>query len=174
MLFLFALYLFGIFWFLVGLNLLAWFIARRWFMGEDLTQFDRPVGERFSQGDQASDEVRAVVASFSGIKSLVKDVPLRKRVPALRAHMDSLFADRDFTGFAFVPTLCDGVPAEWVLAPTSDGRRRTLYIHGGAFTMGKNHDPVQDIYLRKVEGKENKVVGVAVKNLTDPPRGCKL
>ena len=42
----------------------------------------------------------------------------------------------------------------------------------GAFTLGKSHNPVQDIYLRKVEGKENKVVGVAVKGLADPGRGC--
>ncbi|WP_399685055.1 ABC transporter substrate-binding protein, partial [Xenophilus sp.] len=38
----------------------------------------------------------------------------------------------------------------------------------GAFTMSKAHNPVQDMYLRKVEGKENKVVGVAVKALADP------
>ena len=44
----------------------------------------------------------------------------------------------------------------------------------GAFTLGKNHDPVQDIYLRKVEGKENKVIGVAVKALADPGRGCTM
>ena len=44
----------------------------------------------------------------------------------------------------------------------------------GAFTLSKAHNPVQDIYLRKVEGKENKVAGVAVKGLADPARGCKL
>ena len=33
---------------------------------------------------------------------------------------------------------------------------------------------VQDFYLRKVEGKENKVVGVAVKSLADPGRGCRM
>ena len=44
----------------------------------------------------------------------------------------------------------------------------------GAFTLGKSHNPVQDIYLRKVEGKENKVVGVAVKGLADPGRGCRM
>ena len=32
----------------------------------------------------------------------------------------------------------------------------------GPFTIAKNHNPVQDFYLRKVEGKENKSVGVAV------------
>jgi branched-chain amino acid transport system substrate-binding protein len=44
----------------------------------------------------------------------------------------------------------------------------------GPLALSKSHNPIQDIYLRKVEGKENKVIGVAVKNLTDPPRGCKL
>ena len=44
----------------------------------------------------------------------------------------------------------------------------------GPFALTKSHNPIHDIYLRKVEGKENKVVSVAVKNLTDPPRGCKL
>ncbi len=44
----------------------------------------------------------------------------------------------------------------------------------GPLALSKSHNPIQDIYLRKVEGKENKVVGVAVKSLTDPPRGCKL
>jgi branched-chain amino acid transport system substrate-binding protein len=43
----------------------------------------------------------------------------------------------------------------------------------GQFTMSKSHNPVQDIYLRKVDGKENKVVGVASKALSDPARGCK-
>ncbi|RZS84248.1 ABC transporter substrate-binding protein [Pigmentiphaga kullae] len=44
----------------------------------------------------------------------------------------------------------------------------------GTFTMSKAHNPVQDFYLRKVEGNENKVVNIAVKNLADPARGCKL
>ncbi len=44
----------------------------------------------------------------------------------------------------------------------------------GAFTIGKSHNPVQDVYLRKVEGKENKMVSVAIKGLADPARGCKM
>ena len=39
--------------------------------------------------------------------------------------------------------------------------------------MSKAHNPVQDIYLRKVEGKDNKTQGVAIKALADPARGCK-
>ena len=44
----------------------------------------------------------------------------------------------------------------------------------GPFTLSKAHNPVQDIYLRKVDGKVNQVAGVAVKGLADPARGCKL
>ena len=44
----------------------------------------------------------------------------------------------------------------------------------GAFSVGKSHNPVQDIYLRQVVGKENKVISVASKSLSDPSRGCKM
>jgi branched-chain amino acid transport system substrate-binding protein len=44
----------------------------------------------------------------------------------------------------------------------------------GKFTLSKAHNPVQDMYLRKVVGLENKVTGVAVKALADPARGCKM
>jgi branched-chain amino acid transport system substrate-binding protein len=44
----------------------------------------------------------------------------------------------------------------------------------GVWTMSKAHNPVQDIYLRKVVGKENKVIGIAHKALADPARGCKM
>jgi branched-chain amino acid transport system substrate-binding protein len=44
----------------------------------------------------------------------------------------------------------------------------------GVFTLSKSHNPVQDIYLREVTGKENKLVGVASKALADPGRGCHM
>lgn len=44
----------------------------------------------------------------------------------------------------------------------------------GTFTISKSHNPVQDIYLRQVTGKENKLVGIASKSLTDPGRGCRM
>ncbi len=44
----------------------------------------------------------------------------------------------------------------------------------GAFSVGKSHNPVQDIYLRQVKGKENQLVGVASKALADPGRGCRM
>ncbi len=44
----------------------------------------------------------------------------------------------------------------------------------GAFTLSRAHNPVQDIYLREVQGGQNKVIGVPIKALADPARGCKL
>jgi branched-chain amino acid transport system substrate-binding protein len=44
----------------------------------------------------------------------------------------------------------------------------------GPMSLSKAHNPVQDIYLRQVEGNSNKAISVAVKQLADPARGCKL
>jgi branched-chain amino acid transport system substrate-binding protein len=44
----------------------------------------------------------------------------------------------------------------------------------GKFTLSKAHNPVQDMYLRQVQGLENTFVAIAVKALADPARGCKM
>ena len=44
----------------------------------------------------------------------------------------------------------------------------------GKWKMSKDHNPIQDMYLRKVVGKENKVTSVAIKALDYPARGCKM
>jgi branched-chain amino acid transport system substrate-binding protein len=44
----------------------------------------------------------------------------------------------------------------------------------GPFTIGASHNPVQDMYLRQVSGRDNKVIGIATKALADPGRGCKM
>lgn len=44
----------------------------------------------------------------------------------------------------------------------------------GKWTMSKAHNPVQDMYVRVVKGKENVVQGVAAKALSDSGVGCKL
>ena len=44
----------------------------------------------------------------------------------------------------------------------------------GKWTMSKSHNPVQDIYLREVSNKENKVIGVAAKALADSGAGCRM
>lgn len=64
-------------------------------------------------------------------------------------------------------------------AKNSDGfaaalTKATIDSPRGKFTISKAHNPVQDFYLRQVSGKENKVVGIAIKALADPARGCNL
>ena len=44
----------------------------------------------------------------------------------------------------------------------------------GKWKMSSSHNPIQDIYLRVVENKENKVLGVAAKALADSGAGCKM
>ena len=45
----------------------------------------------------------------------------------------------------------------------------------GKWTLSKAHNPVQDMYLRKVSGKENRVSGVATPALDYPPADrCKM
>ena len=43
----------------------------------------------------------------------------------------------------------------------------------GMFTFSKANHPIQNIYLREVQGGLNKVVGVAAEALEDPAIGCK-
>ena len=44
----------------------------------------------------------------------------------------------------------------------------------GKLAFSTAHNPVQDFYVREVKGKENASVGIAVKALADPARGCKI
>ena len=44
----------------------------------------------------------------------------------------------------------------------------------GKWTMSKAHNPIQDMYLRRVENKDNKVIGIAAKALSDSGAGCKM
>lgn len=53
-------------------------------------------------------------------------------------------------------------------------RGATIDSPRGTFTLSKAGNPIQDIYLREVQGNQNVDKGVAVKDLADPARGCKL
>jgi branched-chain amino acid transport system substrate-binding protein len=44
----------------------------------------------------------------------------------------------------------------------------------GKFAMSSAHNPVQDIYLREAKGLNNEYRTVAVKQLADPAKGCKM
>mgnify|MGYP001019220925 CR=1 FL=1 len=51
---------------------------------------------------------------------------------------------------------------------------QTIDSPRGKWKMSPSHNPIQDIYLRQVTGGENKVIGVAAKQLADPGTGCKM
>jgi branched-chain amino acid transport system substrate-binding protein len=44
----------------------------------------------------------------------------------------------------------------------------------GKWSLSPAHNPVQDIYLRRVENRENKVLGVAGRAVADPGTGCRM
>ena len=44
----------------------------------------------------------------------------------------------------------------------------------GKWRMSPSNNPIQDIYVRQVENKENKVIGIAAKALADSGAGCKM
>jgi epsilon-lactone hydrolase len=112
-----------------------WAVAAFRLRGADLSAFDRPTGERMSGSAPPSAELGTVVASLGGIRGVLQGVPMRQHNAVLRKYMDGLFAGREL-GVRIAAVDAGGVPAEWVLAPGADPRRRTLYIHGGAFMMG--------------------------------------
>ena len=103
--------------------------------GPDLRAFDAATGERHGVGQPPSAEHQAVVASLGGISQALKGVPRRQHLAWLRRYMDTAFPVDD-PALRILPVDAGGVPAEWVLAPKADPRRRLLYIHGGAWTMG--------------------------------------
>ena len=112
-----------------------WGVAVWRLRGEDMSAFDQPTGERFARGEGPGPEIGAVIARLGGMSAMVRGVPMRQRNAVLRKTLDELFADRALD-VRLQPVDCGGVPGEWVLAPGADPRRRTLYIHGGAFVMG--------------------------------------
>jgi branched-chain amino acid transport system substrate-binding protein len=44
----------------------------------------------------------------------------------------------------------------------------------GTFMMSQAHNPIQDIYLRKAIGTQNKLQKTVIKALEDPGTGCRL
>jgi len=44
----------------------------------------------------------------------------------------------------------------------------------GKWRLSPAHNPIQDMYLRKVENRENKVIGIAARAVADPATGCRM
>ena len=70
---------------------------------------------------------------------------------------------------------CNGLAARPSRAPWQ--RSAKIDSPRGAWTLSKAHNPIQDHYLRKVRGNENRVSEIAVKALDDDPTmsvACKM
>ena len=112
-----------------------WAAAHLWLTGENLSAFDVACGERFDTDREPGAPLQAIVAMLSDPASGARALPMRGRIPALRRYIEEMFAHRPYEA-TFTPVDCAGVPGEWVSLPGADPRRRTLYIHGGAFIIG--------------------------------------
>lgn len=140
---------------LLALLAVFWVIEIIYLRGADLSAFDQAVGERRSIDKPLSEENKTVVASLGEIAKTLQGTPRRQHIALLRDYVDNVFPLTD-TATQITSTRAAGVPAEWVLAPGVDSRRRLLYIHGGAYTMGspKSH--------RRLTSKFSEIANAAV------------
>jgi monoterpene epsilon-lactone hydrolase len=151
-------------WLLVTLAIAAaiWFTGAFLLRGADQREFDQPKAgdvppqrQQFSSGDALNAEHRAVVTSLGGIKTALKGTPHIRHLGVLRTYMDNMTANRTFDA-QFTSVDAGGVAAEWVIAPGADSKRRTLYIHGGAWMMGSPRSH------RVITAKFSEITGGAV------------
>lgn len=119
---------------------------------EAYDQLDPAVHRRFSGRSMDAPEQQQVLARLDVAKPLLA-LPLRQQLPALRRFMDELFADVEHAA-QFLTEANGEVRGEWVLAPGADPTRRTLYIHGGSFTMGspRSHRTLTESFSRVTGG----------------------
>ncbi|MGE0621703.1 MAG: alpha/beta hydrolase [Pseudomonadales bacterium] len=134
--------------------LVFWAVARFYLQGEDLSRYDhghRPaVGSDANGQREPSAEHHQVLGLLANMAAAGEGVRGRERLERMREGMDAMGDTADLTGITLTPVSAGGVPCEWVMAENSDPRRRLLYLHGGAFTMGspKSHRPITTKYAR--------------------------
>lgn len=117
------------------------------FKGQNLTPYDKPEGKIFGKDRAPCEEHDVVVASLQTSAREMKGLSQKERLKVMRENMDSMSEGIEFSS-SFTPVNAGGVAAEWVVAPGSDPKRRLLYIHGGAFSMGspKSHRTITNKY----------------------------
>lgn len=153
----------------------AFLAVTRWLRGADMKRWDDPAvsapgaEERFeAHAGGASSEQRAVLSVLSGLLADITRVPWSKRLAQMRSSMDKLMESRRFD-CRFVAADAVGVSAEWVLAPGADPARRTLYIHGGAYTAGSPRSH-RSITARFAEITGGAVLAIDYRLMPEHPR----
>lgn len=149
------LWLFYVFLGLTILVWLPWLILWRWLRGPDLSAFDEPSSRRVTERTEASPEIAEVHDLLADLRKKTGPAGSRGRISRVRQAFDEGFAgaprDPESLGVEVRNVDAGGVPAEWVLAPGCDPRRRLLYVHGGAFYVGspKSHRPLTAALARR-------------------------
>jgi acetyl esterase/lipase len=125
-------------------------IAKFYLQAEDHSCFDQQSNEKFPATSSIVEQ-QQILSRLGDIQSAgIGGNPFgKKHIGALRQVMNTMFNDKEFNA-EFNTTIASGVPGEWVLAPGADTKRRVLYLHGGAFTMGssKSHRPITTEWSR--------------------------
>ena len=136
------------------------FLVARWLAGADMRRWDAAADggheSRFAGDEGSGAEQRAVLEKIGHLLTDIKRVPFTRRLAQTRCSMDALTQGRSFSAIRFAPVDAGGVPGEWVLAPGADPARRTLYIHGGAYTAGS------PLSHRSITAKFAQITGGAV------------
>lgn len=125
------------FWFiLLLLVVFLWFFAKTKLAGPDLSQYDLEVGEIFPAHANDPEFTKTFLQSVKSAHSRAGATKsLKKGLAIAREFADNLSAELE-SDCEFTPTIANGVPCEWAVAPGSDPKRRILFFHGGAFLMG--------------------------------------
>lgn len=122
---------------IVLISLLVAFCAvYYWLKGSEQRAFDQLDAlyhRRFPGRPMDAPEQRQILDVLERARPLLK-LPLRQQLSALRSFLDAMFASHEFN--VEFRSVAGPVSGEWVIASGADPTRRTLYIHGGAFTMG--------------------------------------
>lgn len=127
-------------WILLTAVVLAvlWWGGAAWLEGANMEALDVPqasVRQQFSTGDGTHAAQRQVLEGVRELMARLKRIPHNQRLAFLRHSIDTLRSHVPLDA-EFIPVNAPGVRGEWVLAPGADPAKRTLYIHGGAWTMG--------------------------------------
>jgi acetyl esterase/lipase len=125
--------------------LTSWLVLWLWLKGPDLREFDQPEIRRVTERTEASPETLQVHELLAKMRDNTGPMGAKGRLARMREAFDNGFGERPRDGASLGVEIIEsdaaGVPAEWVLAPGSDPRKRLLYVHGGAFYVGspKSH-----------------------------------
>lgn len=124
-------------------------ITHFYLRGDELSEFDWPLGQSFASGKGRNEEHEAVESLLRSGMGSMRSGTRRQRLSGLRLYMDSISDGQDIQA-DIRPVDVAGIDAEWVLAPGADPDRRVLYIHGGAFMVGspKSHRNITSNFSR--------------------------